>query len=129
MLVALCRLCVRTEEAAASVASACPERAQVPSTLCSPPEPARARERPSFDFPPLTEAAAALAAHISIRLTFPYTTFTACCAAVAIAITAIATTASTAAAVDHDRLSRHKFPTMRIRRVCILNEQRAYCLI
>ena len=81
------------------MASACPERAQVPSTLCSPPEPARARERPSFDFPPLTEAAAALAAHISVRLTFPYTTFTACCAAVAIAITAIATTASTAAAV------------------------------
>ena len=78
MLVALCRLCVRTEEAAASVASACPERAQVPSTLCSPPEPARARERPSFDFPPLTEAAAAPAAHLC-----PFRTprLTACCAA------------------------------------------------
>ena len=69
MLVALCRLCVRSTEAAASVASACPERAQVPSTLCSPPEPARARERPSFDFPPLTEAAAAPAAHLSVDTT------------------------------------------------------------
>ena len=45
-MVTLCRLCVRTEEAATSVASACPERAPVRSTFCSPPEPARARERP-----------------------------------------------------------------------------------
>ena len=72
-MVTLCRLCVRTEEAATSVASACPERAPVRSqpsaALPSPPEPGSAFL--STGRQPLSEAAAALAAHISVHHSSP----------------------------------------------------------